>query len=399
MRLAAVTLVVLCLAAGATAAPAPPLAPPLSDLVGTLDRVTPGAAAGDPELAQARYDAARSLAERILARLRSRGRASCAERAALRYARAGVHAVERFDRLRPTAAAEEAAAAARRALAGGACPAVAATASPAVPPLPASAGIAAHAPRRDATLAARLARATSRFAGAASAWIHDLRTGRAAGAGEDVRFPAASTVKLGVLVAALDRFGPSPERSPVAHDLAALAGWSSNVAANRLLRLLGRGDERRGVAVVEERLRRLGATASTYPGAYRAGTGRALLPPATGRVTTARDLGRILATLHAAAAGGRAAGARAGLTAHEARVALGLLVASERTGDNGGILAPPPRLAAAQKHGWTSSTRHSAALVYAPDGPVVVVVLTYRPGLTQSEALGPGRRVARLALS
>jgi beta-lactamase class A len=398
MRLAAVTLVVLCLAAGGTAAPSPTLAPPLSELVATLDGVTPGAAGGDPELAQARYDAARSLTERILGRLRARGRATCAERAALHYARAGVHAVERFDRLRPTGAAEEAAAAARRALAAGACPAVAPGATPAVVPLPASARIAARPPRPDATLASRLATATGGFPGAASAWIHDLRSGRAAGAGEDVRFPAASTVKLGVLVAALDRFGPRPERSPVAHDLAALAGWSSNVAANRLLRLLGRGDERRGVAVVEDRLHRLGATASTYPGSYRAGTARALLPPATGRVTTARDLGRILATLHAAAAGGRAARGRAGLTAYEARVALGLLLAGERSGDNAGILALPAGLPAAQKHGWTSSTRHSAALLYPPAGPVVVVVLTYRPGLEAVEARMLGRRVARLAL-
>ena len=220
----------------------------------------------------------------------------------------------------------------------------------------------------------------------------------AAGIGAGVRFPAASTVKLGVLVAALDRFGPAAERSPVAHDLAALAGWSSNLAANRLVRLLGGGDERRGVTVVEERLRRLGATASTYPGAYRAGTARTLVPPATGRVTTARDLGRVLATLHAAAGGAAAAAARAGLTGREARLALRLLLAGERSGDNAGILGIPASLPAAQKHGWTSSTRHSAALLYPREGPVVVVVLTYRPGLEASAARRLGARVARLAL-
>ena len=368
---------------------------PLARLVEALDRATPGARAGDPEAAQARYDAARSLVERVAARA---ARAGCAERAASRYAAASVRAVERFDRLLPAGAAEAAVDAARRALARGACPAAADPPRVDVRPLPAGAGAPARAPRRDARLAQRLATALSALDGASAAWVHDLASGRAAGVREELRFPAASTVKLGVLVAALDRFGPRPERSPAAHDLAALAGWSSNLAANRLVRLLGEGDERRGVAVVEERLRRLGAAASTYPGAYRAGTGRALVPPATGRVTTARDLGRVLLALHRAAAGSAAAARRTGLSRREAAVALGLLLASERRGDNAGVLGLPAALPAAQKHGWTSSTRHSAALVYAPAGPVVVVVLTYRPGIAREDALRAGRRVARLAL-
>lgn len=396
MRLAVVGAGLLAAAAGA--APAPALAPPLTRLVQTIDRATPGAPARDPELAQARYDAARSLAERLLARQRAAGGASCAERAALRFALATVRAVERFDRLLPTAAAEDAAAAARAALARGACPAAVLPEAPRLGSLPAGALLPGRGPRLDRRLAARLAAAVGSFDGAAAAWVHDLSSGRAAGAAESVRFPAASTVKLGVLVAALDRFGPNPERSPVAHDLAALAGWSSNVAANRLVRLLGGGDERRGVALVEERLRRLGATASTYPGAYRAGTVRVLVPPATGRVTTARDLGRVLATLHAAAGGGTAASERAGLTGREARLALRLLLAGERTGDNAGILGIARSLPAAQKHGWTSSTRHSAALLYPAAGPVVVVVLTYRPGLDASAARRLGGRVARIAL-
>jgi hypothetical protein len=152
------------------------------------------------------------------------------------------------------------------------------------------------------------------------------------------------------------------------------------------------------VAVVEERLRRLGAAASTYPGAYRAGTERSLTPPATGRVTTAADLGRVLLALHRTAGGSRAAAGRTGLTRHEARVALGLLLASERAGDNAGILNLAHSLPAAQKHGWTSSTRHSAALVYSPRGPVVVVALTYRPGVDPSSSRRFGARVARLAL-
>ena len=42
----------------------------------------------------------------------------------------------------------------------------------------------------------------------------------------------------------------SPERSSIAYDLRALTGWSSNLAANRLLRTIG-GSETGGAAVAE----------------------------------------------------------------------------------------------------------------------------------------------------
>jgi beta-lactamase class A len=473
VRLAALALAVSLLTAlVAASAPAAGLEPRVAALLTALDRATPGGRSGDPELVQARYDAARDLVEAL-----RRRQPGCAE--LRRYARLSVAATEAFDRQRPAgrleAAVDRARAGAEQAPCDGSGgPGNARDDEPdeplggeaffglvraAVPPgarraeirlgaellavrsaragrelraqveaparagelelrfldaagrirgrrsaagvtaLPTAAARAGRPPRPDAGLADRLATTTRRFAGAAAVWVHDLGSGRAAGVGETVRFPAASTVKLGVLAAALDRFGPRPERSAAAHDLAALAAWSSNLAANRLLRLLGGGDERRGVAVVEERLRRLGAEASTYPGGYRAGTVSSQTPPATGRVTTARDLGRILATMHAAAAGRAAALGRARLSRHEARAGLALLLASERSRDNAGLLGLPAGLPTAQKHGWTSSTRHSAAIVYRRDGPVIVVVLTYAPGLRLADARRLGAQVARIALA
>ena len=41
--------------------------------------------------------------------------------------------------------------------------------------------------------------------------------------------------------------------------------------------------------------------------------------------------------------------------------------------------------------------RHSAAVVYTPRGPVVVVALTYRPGLTRAAAAAFGGRLIRIA--
>jgi hypothetical protein len=179
-----------------------------------------------------------------------------------------------------------------------------------------------------------------------------------------------------------------------------MTGWSSNLAANRLLRLVGDGSETLGVQRVEATLARLGAASSRYPGAYRIGTSVDDQPPlATGRVTTARDLGRALYAFAAAAAGDRAAARRTGLDEETARYALGLLLESERSGINAGLVAGglPPGTPIAQKNGWITDVRDTAAIVYGPRGPRIVVVLAYRPGLTTGAAAALGRDVVRLA--
>jgi beta-lactamase class A len=259
--------------------------------------------------------------------------------------------------------------------------------------------------RSDPALRSRLATIASGFRGFAGIWIHDLTSGRVGAWNHTARFPAASTVKLGVIISALDRYGPRPERSGPAYDMATLARWSSNLAANRLLELLGNGDLDAGRAIVESRLRRMGATRSSYPGEYRVGTSRHPLAPeepplVSSRTTTARDLGRILTSLHAAANGESRGRSQTQLSRHEARVGLAMLVRSLSTGDNVGLFSPalPPGTPAAQKHGWISSARHSAAIVYANRGPVVVVLLTYRESLSLAEAQQLGRRVINVAL-
>jgi beta-lactamase class A len=265
--------------------------------------------------------------------------------------------------------------------------------------LPASARVPRARARTDRALQGRLAAIASRFSGYAGIWVQDLTSGRIAAWNENARFPAASTVKLGVLAAALDRYGPRPERSPLAYDMQTIASWSSNLAANRLLKLLGR-------SLVEERLRRMGATRSTYPGEYRVGTsrGRAVQrqpPLVSSRTTTASDLGRVLTSLHAAATGNARARARTRLSRHEARVGIAMLLRSLPRADNVGLFRPalPAGMPAAQKHAWISSARHSAAVLYTARGPVVVVVLTYRESLTLAAAQQLAQRVLRAALS
>jgi len=329
---------------------------------------------------QGQYEAARDLEEVVRDR-----RGVCAERI-FRYARALVAEAEAIDRLKPRLRA----AADRRARAERARVGPCRTVGPRVeifpkPPMPPPAYDARPAGRVDGGLERRLAEAVRPFAGWAGVFTHDLVTGRSAGWNPDAAFPAASTVKLGVLYAGLRAY-TTPDRSPVAYDLRALARWSSNLAANRLYALLGQAN-------VDEGLRRLGMPHSTYTGAYRVGTARGGAPPrVSGRVTTARDLGRALFRLQSAARRGGF-----GLSAHQARFGLSLLMAWERAEANAGVL-PLGRATSAVKNGWLDDAQHTAALVYTPRGPRIVVVLTYRDGLRLAEARALGARVAHAAL-
>ena len=271
--------------------------------------------------------------------------------------------------------------------------------------LPRTAQRARRERRRDASLSGRLAAAGRAFPGYAGLWVHELRSGRTAGWNSDASFPAASTVKLGVLLAALDRFGPRPERSAAWRDIRDLATWSSNLASNRLLRRLG-GSEAAGARIAQDALWRVGARSSTFTGDYRLGTAVLStridsprpLPFLSYRRTTAHDLGRVLFELHAAALGNRLSLARTGLTRHEARLGLGLLLSTSSRGLNVGLLRPSfgAGVPLAQKQGWTTSLRHTAAIVYGSRGPVIVVVLTYRSRIDAAAAARLGARVASL---
>ena len=132
--------------------------------------------------------------------------------------------------------------------------------------LPASGRRARAEGRRDHALSTRLAGVGRSFRGHAGIWVHDLVTGRTASWNADARFPAASTVKLGVLAETLRRFDPRRVDTGVSYDLTTLTRWSSNLAANRLLDRIG------GPEAAERALARLGARSSTYPGPYRVGT-------------------------------------------------------------------------------------------------------------------------------
>jgi beta-lactamase class A len=268
--------------------------------------------------------------------------------------------------------------------------------------LPASARAARPGTRIDADRQAALSRALSRGPAHRAAWVQDLTDGTVASANAGARFPAASVVKLGLLAGVLARVPGDAGRSPIGQDLRAVAHWSSNLAANRLVR-------RYGLGIASTGLRRLGARESTYTGEYIVGTelqpglpagGIGSTPPVvSGRVTTTRDLARMLYSIHASAVGVRAANRRTGLSVTDARQALGWLLASEQRGDNASLLAGGAGGAPiAQKNGWLRAARHAAGIVYAEGGPRIVVVMTYdAAGVSLPDARVLGARVAGVA--
>ena len=336
-------------------------------LLAARDNYLPAVEAGyanTPDGVQARYDAGRKLVEAVLA--------AGTVTTALRPLRADLLARGRAQVARAEALDRD--------------PGFRSTAP--VAPLPG--GGPGVAPRRpDARLAARLRGAAASMNGAVGIYVHELRSGRYAGFQADTRFAAASTVKLGALLAAL-RDSPRPERSRWWYDMRQLGFWSSNLAANRIADSLGYGAVRDG-------LRRLGMASSTYPGPYRATT--AWRPPgAHTRVTTALDLGRALYRLHAAAHGDARVRSLLGLTRRQAVVALRVLASAQPVGDNAGLLRPwLGDATVVEKNGWLSDTRNTAAIVYRGGRATIVVVELYRPGVTYDEAKRLGRDVLRAA--
>jgi beta-lactamase class A len=259
-----------------------------------------------------------------------------------------------------------------------------------LPPLP-PLRKAAPARTTDLVLDGKLEALGRSFQGFAAIWTHDLVRGTSAGWNTDARFPAASTVKLGLLLAVLQRLR-HPERSPLDYELRAMTAWSSNLATNLLV-------GRFGAVAAQTALRQAGAYRSTFPQGYRVGTAladvQAQPPLVSGRVTTARDLGRILYVLHGCALGNVPALRATGLDRVRCGYALRLLLASELHGNNVGLIRPfvSKRTPVAQKNGWLHDARHTAAIVYGARGPRIVVVLTYAPNLKLSTARALGRDV------
>jgi beta-lactamase class A len=240
-------------------------------------------------------------------------------------------------------------------------------------------------------------------------WVADLRTGRGASWNAGAQLPAASTLKLAVLMTLFARESEDPPRSSAWSTELSMVLDSSNRAADTLLVRIG-GSTSGGGAMVNSLVASLGATRTDMYGGYllepgeerRGAVDPFSAPPAlpteqpglpAGKRTTAHDLGVLLNALLLASAG-RGPAIRQGISPHEARVALWLLLHARYPG----LVQPNTPFPVAHKAGWLGNVQHDGTLVFRARGPLVAAILTYRAGgVSYTASRAYAARVLRLA--
>ena len=271
--------------------------------------------------------------------------------------------------------------------------------------LPRAALVVAPPRRLDGALQREVRKLRAETGVATSAWIRDLRRGTAAASNAGARFPAASTLKLGILLALFARSGVDPTASGTWSTVRSMIQSSSNRAANELLPAAGGAD---GVNAL---MASSGATGTDLCCPYLLepdeSLGWGLHPPVPPidvteqptfpccKYTTAHDLGSLLVSL-ALASSGHGPLTKIGVTAREARVAEWLLVHT----DYPGLVRPSVPYVVGHKAGWLPDIQHDAALVFSPRGTIVVAVMTYSPaGVSYSRARDAAARLMRVAVA
>jgi beta-lactamase class A len=243
---------------------------------------------------------------------------------------------------------------------------------------------------------ARLAAAATPIVGA---YVHTA-AGPAGAYNAGASFDAASTLKLPLMLAALARLREPLEDSELWPSFQAITAYSDNAAANTVLRWLG-GSEEGGAAVMTRFARALGARATGMLGGYPtdvAGGGPpredvVAAPPDPGKHTTPADMARLAAAIVDGAAGAGPL-VRRGVTAHESRQLLYLMLGAQ---DPGLVSPAAAGLPVAHKIGWLDAARHDVAIVFGRRGAHVVSVFALGPIDGTVAAFGAG--VTRAALN
>jgi hypothetical protein len=259
----------------------------------------------------------------------------------------------------------------------------------------------------DPVLARRIRGLVETFPGISAVVVEDLRTGKAAAWNARARFPAASTLKLGIALELLRvRQGPPVPGSWLDRRLREMLIHSDNAAANELEIALG-GSTAGGAAQITSTLRRLGLAETLMSGGYALGTaggGRPLplrvesQPAFVGKYTSAWDLARLHRWLHLATAGrGPLVRLPGSFTSADARF---LLYTLAHVRDPGKLDRYVTRRGTKVLHkaGWITNARHDSGIVYWRRGAFVAVVMTwssYQAGPSSDVLAG---RVAEAAL-
>ena len=262
--------------------------------------------------------------------------------------------------------------------------------------------------RNDARLARRLRLLAQRYRGTAGLYVQSLTTGAGAAWNARARFPAASTLKLGIAVAVLTRYsGIPPPGSWLDGVLRTMVIPSDDEAANELLVWLG-GSTSAGALRVNALMRSIGATNSLMYGGYLTRTLSGRIPvrverqPAfgVGKYTTAWDMAALWRALWLATENrGPLPRAQPGLTRADARYLLWLTAHVRDVPKLDRRVERSRGVAVLHKAGWISSARHDTGLVFWRGGVFVAGVMTWNGnGAGRSSDVLAGR-VAEVALA
>lgn len=240
--------------------------------------------------------------------------------------------------------------------------------------------------RNDAVLARKI-RGFARGLGVTSGmYAQSLTGGAGASWNAKARFPAASTLKLAIAAAVLERHPglPSPG-SYVDGLLVAMLTRSDNAAANALEVWLS-GSTSSGSHRVNALMRSIGMTDSEMYGGYEVGTSARRIPVEVdqqpswgyGKHTTARDMATLFRALWLASGGlGPFPKKQSGLTTADARYLLWILARVHDAPKLDRVERGNPGVLVMHKAGWVTTARHDAGLVFWPGGVFVAGVMTY----------------------
>jgi len=253
------------------------------------------------------------------------------------------------------------------------------------------------------------------FGGTSAIYVQNLVTGAGAAWNARATFPAASTLKLAIAVAALARYDGTPAPGSTLDSLLrAMVTYSNDEAANDTERYFG-GSTSGGSALVNAMMRSLGLVDTEMYGGYliesAARPERALAGPiplriesqpswGRGKRTSAYDLASLLRAVWLASGGlGPLRAAQPGFTAADARYLLYLLAHVRDRGKIDREVGRLPGVRVLHKAGWINAARHDNGIVLWPGGAFVVAVMTHRPygaGVSSDVLAG---KVAAAALS
>jgi beta-lactamase class A len=238
----------------------------------------------------------------------------------------------------------------------------------------------------------------SNFPGFAAVYVQDLATGQEVNVDADVSFSGMSTLKIGIVSAAMQRLNGIEKDDEVAYEVGQwidfALGESNNYAANLLVRWLGNGDTTAGTQAFTNFMHQLGFENSYMQSGYDAQTQLPEIPtpgnqredwntnPDSNLQSTPTEMGRLLAAIYRCTQGEGLFIETFGsdLTSEECRYILFYMSHDQFQEMLWSGLPRPNEAWIVHKHGFAFESHSDVALVWGPTGPYVISLFLYRSG-------------------